>query len=82
MLVWLPESEQHKSPLPTDITYEQGGVTSQTPHGAITGDIYWSEAENTGYVIAYNRSYRGWWIVGLFDFDVSGCCGEIMKRRK
>jgi hypothetical protein len=82
MLQWLPESESHKSPLPPDLTREQSGVTSKTPQGAITGDVYWSESENTGYIVAYSRQYRGWWIIGLFDFDVSGCCDEVMKRRK
>lgn len=79
MLQWLAESESHKSPLPGDLERIQGGVTAKTPRGAITGDIYWSEGEGTGYLVAYSRQHRGWWIVGVFDFDLDGCCEEVKK---
>ena len=68
------------SPFPSDLARKTRGVISKTDRGDLHGDLYWSELENTGWVIVYDSRFDHWAYVGVFDFDIDGCCEDVTKK--
>ena len=62
------------SPFPGDLMLQTRSVVVKTDRGDLHGDLYWSESQDTGWVIAYDPRYDHWAYVGSFDFDVDKCC--------
>ena len=62
------------SPFPADRTLKDRHRVAHTDRGDLHGDFYWSESQDTGWIVAYDSRYDHWAYVGSHDFDVDKCC--------